>query len=380
MTPKTWDFPSRSSDAIYKTSLNADGILTCSCPAWRNKKDGKPRCCKPHMEKLIADNGWYWEPVGDLVRVHLSPTERAVIVAVQPEQPAEIGKAAQRFPMMASAITGPLKLKMRNNPPAVPEFDKMYAGWLADEKIDGHRRMVDVRDGKVTSWAYPRNGDPPHIAFLPDNIVACFERMPEGWYDGEYAAVGEGVTSGDAARLDTEKVFYVFDVLEVLGDDVTQRTLTERKAMVKLACQHAKCPSVQPVPEHPPTWASFLAVQQAGGEGLILKQPHSPYLPNSRSGAWVKVKGCEHHVVTIDGFEQGSYGPCSVILAHFDDGVAVRMKTKNNEWLRMFEKDPPSYVGRKVTMECQFRFNSDGSARHPMAKNLVLDHMTGGSE
>lgn len=52
-----WEFPSSSSDAVHITLLHEDGKLTCSCPAWINKKEGKNRDC-PHQRRLLVEENF----------------------------------------------------------------------------------------------------------------------------------------------------------------------------------------------------------------------------------------------------------------------------------------------------------------------------------
>jgi len=41
-----WEFPSSSSSKIYTTMRHEDGHLSCNCPGWCFKKNGKDRSCK----------------------------------------------------------------------------------------------------------------------------------------------------------------------------------------------------------------------------------------------------------------------------------------------------------------------------------------------
>lgn len=51
---RQFDFPSSSSDKIYHTLINDNGLLSCDCPGWTVKKLNRPRFCK-HCQKVAQD-------------------------------------------------------------------------------------------------------------------------------------------------------------------------------------------------------------------------------------------------------------------------------------------------------------------------------------
>ncbi len=51
-----WHRASQSNPSArpYEIQLHDDGILTCNCRGWTNKKDGQPRSCR-HVRELLAE-------------------------------------------------------------------------------------------------------------------------------------------------------------------------------------------------------------------------------------------------------------------------------------------------------------------------------------
>lgn len=358
MAQQTWTFPSSSGNATYTTQLNEDGSLTCDCRGWTMKRPDKPRECK-HIKGLIKDNGWPRTVVGDLIVIDPS---KVVDVPVVQDQSVERTDHAPPMAMKASGMTDPV---------TNGEFDAKYGDgqWVMEEKFDGHRCVVRKAGDQFTV----------NLAKgIPADVQAALSLLPDGVYDGELTVPGGN--SWDVARLDKKKILILFDVLEIMGKSVMELTYTERHDMLVLAVQHANGhPALGVTTPVKPSWAEVERIWESQGEGVILKRVASRYQPGARGADWVKVKGLESHATTIIGFLPGSFGPHSIIRLRFDDGVETRVKTKNNDWLAMFAKDPESFIGRRLVIECQMRINGE-APRHPMAKSIALDHMAGEAE
>jgi ATP-dependent DNA ligase len=88
---------------------------------------------------------------------------------------------------------------------------------------------------------------------------------------------------------DSAAVFYAFDLLELDGEDLRKRPLSERKAMLAKVMQRA--PAGMHLSEHDDGdgEALFRAACRMGLEGIISKKLTSPY-QSGKSRLWVKVK------------------------------------------------------------------------------------------
>ncbi len=81
--------------------------------------------------------------------------------------------------------------------------------------------------------------------------------------------------------------FFAFDLLELGDDDVRQRPLTERKAMLARAIATAK--RIRYTDHIDDGVALFAAANELGLEGIVAKRADSPYR-RGRNRDWVKIK------------------------------------------------------------------------------------------
>jgi hypothetical protein len=85
--------------------------------------------------------------------------------------------------------------------------------------------------------------------------------------------------------------FLAFDVLSVDGREVMAEPWTDRRKRLEDIGSGLDSTRIAVVPvtdDAAQLWA--LWVGQQGGEGIVLKDPRSPYRPGMRSPAWLKVK------------------------------------------------------------------------------------------
>jgi DNA ligase-1 len=170
-------------------------------------------------------------------------------------------------------------------------------GWLMSEKLDGVRAYWDGER------FFSRNGN---VFSVPDWYR---EKMPKGVHlDGEFW-MGRGLfqkTSGYVRRLDKgeywrEINYMIFDVPSVdagfedrigrLGKDIAL------PAHAKLL-PHAACPGIDVLRTY------LEAVEEQGGEGVMLRQPGSRYV-RTRSATLLKVKTFFDTEVEVTGTTAG---------------------------------------------------------------------------
>lgn len=364
---RTWTFDSKSEPGVrHTTAVAADGAFSCTCKGYYIRRTGKPAECS-HITGLFKQHpAWTRVVVGETVYALGDP--RPTPVQITPPPPAEPTDAPPH-PMLAApsdhTLTG-------------AAFDRRYANaaWTLEVKLDGHRVLVVKRGDTVEAWSRPSAGETPLRRTLPPEVVAALRRMPDGTYDGELIATGDGpARSWQVVRPDLWKQLVLFDALEVLGEHLLGKPYTYRRAVLTLAIAHqGALGTVSLVPAVAPSWAAVEAIWAAGQEGAILKRVASTYRPGYRSADWVKVKRLEQHTVTITGFAAGENGPYSRILIAFADGTPSKAKTKNAAWRKLFAADPARYLGQQLVIECQLRTDS-GKPRHVMAKRFVQDHL-----
>jgi DNA ligase D-like protein (predicted ligase) len=174
-------------------------------------------------------------------------------------------------------------------------------GWVYERKLDGQRCLA-VRDGNGTRL-YSRSGRDVTVAF-PEVAEALGRQSATRFViDGEMVAFDGSRTS--FARLQprihlnsAEKVrrtgirvwFYVFDVLEVDGQDVRDEPLLDRKRRLRHLLTWAG--PIRSMPHRVSAGEEWFAeICAKGWEGLIAKRADAPYA-TGRTDRWLKFK-CE---------------------------------------------------------------------------------------
>ncbi|HET8663631.1 MAG TPA: non-homologous end-joining DNA ligase [Nocardioides sp.] len=204
-------------------------------------------------------------------------------------------------------------------------------GWVFERKLDGQRVLaVRTPDG---ARLYSRSGRDITGAF-PEVAEALAEQEATGFVvDGEVVAFEGSRTS--FARLqpriqvnDPERArrsgvavwYYVFDVLEIDGDDQRGEPLLERKRRLrKLLRWQTPLRSTPHRVKGGEEW--FAEVCRAGWEGLIAKRVDATYR-SGRTDAWLKFK-CEagQELVVVGWTDpEGSRVALGALLLGYYDG------------------------------------------------------------
>jgi bifunctional non-homologous end joining protein LigD len=123
-------------------------------------------------------------------------------------------------------------------------------------------------------------------------------------------------------------VYCVFDVLEVDGEDLTDRPLAERR--VRLTSTIRTNSALQPTE----TWRNdserrFAAACRSGWEGLIAKRADAPYVAG-RSKDWLKLKCVWEQEFVIGGYTdpQGSREDFGALLVGYHEQGSLRYAGK----------------------------------------------------
>jgi len=260
-------------------------------------------------------------------------------------------------PMLASPMINPVR---------GADFDVRFAGWALEEKLDGHRCIVQVRGRDVRGFSRPLGSRPPLERALPPHIVEQLRRFPDGDYDGELATNSGKAWDVVRTRERASLVYVIFDLVTGLHDYDTRRAALLKVLRLLPPGQEA----ISTVLSEPPTWAAVEAIWQRGGEGAILKRRTSLYQPGRRSPDWLKVKQLHAATLTVIGYEAGRSGPYSTIRLRGEDGVLAKVKTLNQYWLRRLAANPEQFLGVALVISYQERTPS-GSYRHAMFDHFV---------
>ena len=283
--------------------------------------------------------------------------------------------------------------------------------WLHELKFDGYRALAFFENGKVRLIS--RNGNDWTKRF--HTVAAALKTLPikQAILDGEVVSLDKsGISSFQQLQNqmkrgnDESLVEYLFDAPHLLGYDLTQTPLVERKQVLASLVL-----SANPQNEGAFRYSDHVqghgekVLQQAcdgGMEGIISKRADSAY-QQARSSSWLKVKCLKRQEFVIGGFtkpEGSRVGFGALLLGYYQDGrklvYAGRVGTGfTNESLRQLTKDlkkravdsspfanPPTGAARRgitwvkpeLVAEVEFtEWTSDGRLRHPSFLGLRED-------
>jgi DNA ligase 1 len=187
---------------------------------------------------------------------------------------------------------------------AAEAFGRMGAGSVwTEEKYDGvrcqlHRQGDRVelfsRDLKETTSAFPELAENApsigHDVLFDGEVLAHRDGHVLRFFELQ-RRLGRKKVSADL-RLEVPVVLVVFDLLWLDGRPLLDKALeTRRRLMEGLGLEHPFLPArleVATDPDH--LDRIFAETRERGNEGLMVKDPLSPYTPGRRGLAWLKLK------------------------------------------------------------------------------------------
>jgi bifunctional non-homologous end joining protein LigD len=183
-------------------------------------------------------------------------------------------------------------------------------GWVFERKLDGERCGALRRNGRVKLLS--RTGRVMDATY-PELVDELSLKGPDLLIDGEIVAFKGGQTSferlqqrmqiRDAERARRSPVaiyYYIFDLLEVGGEDLRPLPLLERKARLKDAVTflgHLRYTSYRRRDGE----TAYRSACRRGWEGVIAKRAASPYAA-TRSRDWLKLKCAHGQELVIGGW------------------------------------------------------------------------------
>lgn len=194
------------------------------------------------------------------------------------------------------------------------------ARWTYEIKWDGYRGIAHL-DGAGNVKLQSRSAKTDYTDTYPE-VVADLRNLCECVLDGELVVLDEdGHSSFQNAGVGS---YVVFDLLEVLGTDVRNRPLVERRELLATLLRDAGLRHVSMSPVFPDGEGLLEWAAERKLEGIVAKQADSRYREGSRAGEWVKIKlRCEQEFAVIgwkpgEGARAGTVG--SLLLAVRDGG------------------------------------------------------------
>jgi bifunctional non-homologous end joining protein LigD len=180
-------------------------------------------------------------------------------------------------------------------------------GWVYEEKVDGYRIVAHrvgrsaqliSRQGKEFTQRFPELAKAVAAlgaeSVILDTEVALFDRQLVSRFEWLRAQPKNDVA--------TPPMLMAFDLLELDGVDQRKRPLRERRQALEhlLKGERLILPVRRLSSSGLQAWKEVL---RAGYEGLVAKDPESPYVPG-RTLKWLKVKQKDYRVK-----ERGFYDP-----------------------------------------------------------------------
>jgi bifunctional non-homologous end joining protein LigD len=197
--------------------------------------------------------------------------------------------------------------------------------WLYEIKFDGWRALA-LRGGAQIKLL-SRNEKDLGAKFPEITEAVAALRVSDVILDGEIVAIDEAGRSSfqllQAYDMGQERppiFFYVFDLLQLNGRNLTGLPLTERKAALEELLEKQRGVIRNSAVLGRNAKALMGKARELGLEGLIGKRPDSVYEPGSRSGAWIKLKLHREQEFVIGGYtdpEGSRHAFGSVIVGYY---------------------------------------------------------------
>ena len=212
-------------------------------------------------------------------------------------------------------------------------------GWVLERKLDGERCVarkrgagvrLESRSGKDLTGTYPEvraavSAQRARSLLLDGELVA---------FDGEQTSFSRlqqrlGLANPPPRLVAEYPVVYcVFDLLEVDGADITQRSFLERRAVLTSAIRPGEAMQLTE------QWRGdavrrFAEACRSGWEGLIAKRADAPYTPG-RSRDWLKLKCAWEQEFVVGGYTDpaGSRTDFGALLVGYHEGARLRYAGK----------------------------------------------------
>jgi bifunctional non-homologous end joining protein LigD len=204
----------------------------------------------------------------------------------------------------------PMKATLALKPPA-------SGRWDYEIKWDGYRAIAVKNGGEVELISRNRKTMTDDFPEIRDAVAQL--SVESAVLDGEICALDEQgrprfqLLQARATGKERPPLrYFVFDVLNVEGEDIRHQPLHERRQHLQAVLAGAPDDVRYSAPLEGDTDALLEMVRELGMEGLIGKKADSKYVAGLRSKEWIKLK-----VVTEQEFVIGGFTPPEGTRPHF---------------------------------------------------------------
>ncbi len=213
-------------------------------------------------------------------------------------------------------MTGPKKGRVTQAPFSNP-------GWIFEPKRDGYRAICFVESGRVRFISRRQNSLTEKFPSLQG--IAKSIKAEVAVLDGEIVALSkdgvpcfEGLRSKSSAGYSI--VYFAFDLLALEGNNLTQLTLTERKAALRKILSKRQTGRIRLTGHIVGDGERFFReLEKMKLEGMVAKRADSLYV-SGRTRAWLKINGPAERKCS-SGLRRGTHSICfslSFVRASFE--------------------------------------------------------------
>lgn len=287
-------------------------------------------------------------------------------------------------------------------------------GWVYEIKWDGYRALAFINDGRVELRS--RNDKSFNDKFYP--VYKALKNWDaNAVVDGEIVVLkpnGQsdfGSLQNWRSEADGDLAYFVFDILWLDGEDLTRKTLKERKEILKSVMPDSGIIKISDTFNAKGS-EFYESARRMGLEGIIAKRENSMYHTGARTTDWLKIKINQRQEVVIGGYTRnvGSPKPFSALLVGVFDNEGKFIYTgkigtgfndkQQREILKVFKdyetdkvpfstlpdynkpsrfnprpsKATATWLRPKLVCEVSFtEMTTDGVMRHPSFEGMRVD-------
>jgi len=195
---------------------------------------------------------------------------------------------------------------------------KEYEDYIWQEKENGVRVMLHIKDGKISAVRNRRNKPVFHL--YPELKELEFEKT-SAVVDGElvvfqndksvfYGGINQrNKLNKEGAQESFPVTFVAFDLIYLDGDIKIELDYEERYELLhRIFHQHSGKHFMIADNINNPKRYWKEAIVPDGREGFVIKDPRSPYVPSSRSDKWLKIKNYKITELVVEQIETNVKG------------------------------------------------------------------------
>ena len=192
---------------------------------------------------------------------------------------------------------------------SVPDSDD----WIYEKKFDGFRAIAKIKNPEADLIS--RNGNKLNKKF-PSIVNELSSIKTDCILDGEIVIEDRNeksyfqlLQSGEPIPKNLKLKYYVFDIIQLDGNDLRLFPLTERKELLELLIKKYKVEAIEFVPNLKQDQNKVLGFAEDNKwEGIIAKLKESTYQEGKRNGNWLKIKLRNTQEAIICGFTKPEGG------------------------------------------------------------------------